>query len=144
MKQFSKILFVAIFLGSFMLSSQASAQVTWKKPLHFLYKGTMTGNGKTLYITMGFYWDNNDGKVAGEYYYGSGKNGTIDFDGYYNAKTKTLAVSEFITNDNGERRYVRNTFEGKSAGGWYKGRFIIESEKKVYNFAVKLIKVYKR
>ena len=144
MKQFSKTLFIAIFLGGFMLSSQSFAQVTWKKPLHFLYKGTMTGYGKTMYITMGFYWDKNDGNVAGEYYYGSGKNGTIDFDGYYNAQTKSLHLSECFFSEDGQKRYTKNVFQGTNSGGWFKGNFEIPSERKAYKIALKLVKVYKR
>lgn len=144
MKQFYKTLSVAIILGGLSLSSQSFAQVNWKKPIHFLYKGTMTGYGKTLYITMGFYWDKNDGNVAGEYYYGSGKNGTINFDGFYNGQTKSLHLSEFIRLDSGEKGYTKNVFQGKNSGGWFKGKFEVPSDRKAYKIALKLVKVYKR
>ncbi len=143
MKQFSKILLLTLFLGSFMISSSSFAQVNWKKPLHFLYKGTMKGYGKTLYVTMGFYWDDNDGHVSGEYYYGNGKSGTIGFTGYYNSHNKNLTVDEYSLK-NGKKVYTENTFEGKSKGGWYKGDFMMERKKKAYSFALKLVKVYKR
>ena len=144
MKQFSKILFLTLFFSGIMLSSQSFAQVTWKKPLHFLYKGTMTGYGKTLYVTIGFYWDNNDGNVAGEYYYGTGKNGTINFDGFYDAKTKELSLHEFIWTNGGQKGYTKNVFRGTNSGGWYKGKFEVPSERKAYKIALKLVKVYKR
>lgn len=142
MKQFSKVLLIAFFMGGIMLTSQSFAQVKWKKPLHFLYKGTMKIGAKTRYITMGFYWDDNDGGVAGEYYYGSGKNGTISFVGSYDNVTKKLTANEFVIHD-AERRFT-GSFIGKSASGWYKGIWANSAGKRLYSFALKLSKVYKR
>lgn len=144
MKKFSKV-----FIGSFLvayglfISSMSFAQVEWKEPLHFLYKGTMKVGKKNSYITMGFYWDNNNGNVSGEYYYGNGKNGTINFVGNYESSTKELIVNEYVTDGSGNRKFT-GSFIGNSSGGWYKGTWANAKGVKMYGFALKLIKVYKR
>lgn len=142
MKQFSKVLLIAFFMGGMLITSTSFAQVRWKKPLHFLYKGTMKIGKKTRYITMGFYWDNNDGSVAGEYYYGSGKNGTISFVGNYDHSTKQMTVNEYVIHD--ANRKFTGSFSGKSAQGWYKGVWSNSNGVRMYSFALKLAKVYKR
>lgn len=142
MKQFSKVLFIAFFVGGLMITSTSFAQVRWKKPLHFLYKGTMKIGKKTQPITMGFYWDDNDGGVAGEYYYGSGKNGTISFVGDYDHATKKMTVNEYVIHD--ANRKFTGSFGGVSAQGWYKGVWSNANGVKMHSFALKLVKVYKQ
>ncbi|EAY26611.1 hypothetical protein [Microscilla marina] len=142
MKQFSKVLLIAFFMGGMMITTTSFAQVRWKKPLHFLYKGTMKIGQKTRNITMGFYWDDNDGSVAGEYYYGSGKNGTISFVGSYDHSTKKMTVNEYVIHD--AQRKFTGSFSGTSAKGWYKGVWSNSNGVKMHSFALKLAKVYKK
>lgn len=143
MKHLYRVIILFPTLICLFAASDVSAQVSWKKSLHFLYQGTITHGHQTLYITMGFYWDKNDGKVAGEYYYDMGQKGTILFTGAYNQDTRSLSIVELF--GTGDDIYpTGNYFEGKNEGGWFKGKFITQDDGQKYDFSLRLIKIYKR
>lgn len=64
-----KIIFTSAFL---LLTFFAQAQ-----DCNFTFKGTLAGKA----VTMCFYPDGNEGEVSGNYYYGTGANGSMNFVG---------------------------------------------------------------
>jgi len=137
-----RMLFVLLLLGSLTIPIQSFAQ-KWRNPgkFHFMYSGTIVEKGVRVPIKIGFYWDNNDGNVAGEI---SVPGEVIPFKGKYNNTTKEINFDGYDYMG-GQKHPRYGYFFGKSVGGKINGKFARYRDPGLPSaFAVKLTKVYKK
>ncbi|OJJ19451.1 hypothetical protein BKI52_21830 [marine bacterium AO1-C] len=142
MRNLYKMLVLFIFSWIVISPIQSFAQ-KWRNPdkFHFMYSGTIVEKGVRVPLKIGFYWDNNDGKVAGEI---SVPGEVIPFTGNYNNTTKAINFDGYDVMG-GQKRPRYGYFFGKSVGGKINGKFARYRDPGLpSSFAVKLTKVYKK
>ncbi len=128
MKNTFSNLFGSIILWFIFVSVIHTAQAQ-TPPCKFLFKGKLAGKQ----ITFCFYPDNNDGNVAGHYYYGTGNAGTLGFNGTAVLNKNINAYTQRLTEYN-VRGEVTGYFVGTLKNGIMQGIWTSTDGTRVYSY----------
>jgi len=121
--------FILTLFFSFIILTTFSQSDTYK--YRFIYEGSLAGKS----ITMRFLPDNNNGDVSGDYYYGNGNAGVLEFEGTYNSSTKDMILTE-----RDSKGSITGYFSGKSQNKMFTGTWTNPDGSRKYNFSLKLVK----